>query len=120
MEILPSSSCTHDNDRRVNGAGGVRSGDEDEEGCAEEALHGENDFDSPARRWQKERREENGERQRVRGGENETHTSKRSKHACRDRPKMPPTPSIPNDAVRRRMKDAADPHKQTPKGRGGT
>jgi len=35
-----------DNDRRVNGAGGVRGGDaEGEEGCGEEVLHGENDFD---------------------------------------------------------------------------
>ena len=58
----------------------------------------------------KERREENGERQRVRKRENETHTSERSKHARQDRPMMPPTPSIPNNAVPRRMKDAADPH----------
>ena len=46
MGILPSNSFTHDNDRRVNGAGGVHGmNDEGEEGCGEEVLHGENDFD---------------------------------------------------------------------------
>ena len=40
--ISPSSSCTHDNNRRVNGAGGVHGGDDEgNEGCGEEALHRE-------------------------------------------------------------------------------
>ena len=46
----------------------------------------------------KERREENGERQRFWKRENETHTSERSKHAGEDGPTMPTTPSIPNDS----------------------